>query len=65
MPRDGGQPATKGDVNRILGAIDAFAKKAESYDRAAVLHGESLTEHTRKLESHDKRLTILESSPNK
>ena len=47
--------ATKEDVSRILIAIDRFARKAEAYDRQAVLHGHILTDH-------EKRLASLESN---
>lgn len=56
--------ATKEDVSKILTAIDRFAGKAEGYDRAAVLHGKSLTEHEIRISDHDKRLVRLESGPN-
>ena len=36
--------ATKTDIDRILSAVEAFAGKAQVYDRAAVLHGQALTE---------------------
>lgn len=53
--------ATKKDIDRVIGHIDAFAKKAESYDRAAVLHGHTLTEHEEKLKGHESRISVLGS----
>lgn len=53
--------ATKDDVDRIMNAIDAFAKKAESYDGAAVLHGHALVEVQVNLKDHEKRLKTLEA----
>lgn len=54
--------ATKDDVDRIMNAIDAFAKKGEIYDRAAVLHGHALVEVQSSLKDHEKRLKTLESA---
>ena len=54
--------ATKDDVSRIMGAIDAFSKQSERGDRAMVLHGQALTEHGVKLQDHDRRIASLESS---
>lgn len=53
--------ATKDDVSRILGAIDAFAKKGETYDQKAISHGAILTDHEDKLRAHGRRLTSLET----
>lgn len=53
--------ATKDDVNRILGAIDSFAGKAQNYDRAAVLHGHALTELDFTVKDHEGRIKKLES----
>ena len=55
--------ATKSDVARILNAIDAFAGKAEAYDRKALSHGEILQNHEAKIRDHDRRLTVIESRP--
>lgn len=54
--------ATKADINRIMSAIDSFAKRSEHYDRAQVLHGHALTEVDVTLKDHEKRLAHLESS---
>lgn len=54
--------ATKEDVGRILNAIDSFAKKAVSYDRAAALHGHALTELQVGQKDHEKRLKSIESA---
>ena len=54
--------ATKADVNRIMDAIDSFAKRSEHYDRSQVLHGHALTEVEVTLKDHEKRLVHLESS---
>ena len=52
--------ATKTDVDRILSAVQAFAGKAQVYDRAAVLHGQALTEAEVMLRDHEKRLRVVE-----
>lgn len=54
--------ATKKDVERILGAIDAFAKKSENYDKAVTLHGPILTEVQVELKDHESRLKTLEAA---
>ncbi len=54
--------ATKDDINRVLNAIDAFAKKSENYDKAVTLHGPILTEVQVGLKDHEKRLNIIESA---
>ncbi len=53
--------ATKDDINRVLNAIDSFAEQARHYDRAAVLHGQTLTGHEVALKDHEKRIASLES----
>jgi hypothetical protein len=53
--------STKGDVDRILKAIDSFAGKAQNYDRAATLHGHSLTELQIQIKDHEGRIKDLES----
>ncbi|MBI5209586.1 MAG: hypothetical protein HY927_06380 [Elusimicrobia bacterium] len=53
--------STKEDIQRILSAIDSFAGKAQSYDRAAVLHGHSLTEVQAQVKDHEGRIKALES----
>ncbi len=55
--------ATKDDIGRVLNAIDAFAKKSETKDRAVVLHGHALTQVQTELKGHEKRLAVLESKP--
>ena len=55
--------ATKADINRIMSAIDSFAKRSEHDNRAVVLHGQTLTEVEVKLGDHEKRLARLESIP--
>jgi hypothetical protein len=52
--------ATKSDVDRIIGAVEAFAGKAQVYDRASVLHGRALTEAEVTLRDHEKRLRAIE-----
>ena len=37
--------ATKDDIRKILGAIDAFARKSENYDRKALVHDHRLRDH--------------------
>lgn len=53
--------ATKTDIDRVLVAIDRFAGKAESYDRAKTLHGHALTEAQVTLKDHERRIKRLES----
>lgn len=53
--------ATKDDIGRVLSAIDAFAGKAQSYDRARTLHGQSITELQIAVKGHEDRITALES----
>ena len=54
--------STKDDINRVLTAIDSFAKKAQNYDRVAVLHGRTLVEVEVSLKDHGERLEALESA---
>lgn len=71
----GGAPATKADVesakselraemsrntDKILRAIDVFAGKSDSRERAVVLHGRVLTEVQVTLKDHEGRLSALE-----
>lgn len=51
------------NTSNILNAIDAFAKKGETYDRKALSHGAILTDHEDKLRDHGRRLTSLEFKP--
>ena len=53
--------AEKTDISRILGAIDAFARKAENYDRKSFSHADILQEHEARLQSMDGRLKRLEA----
>lgn len=55
--------ATKDDIKRILDSIDDFSGKAVIYGRAAVLHGQAITELQVALKDHDRRLTTLETRP--
>ena len=45
--------ATKEDVNKILGVVDAFAQRIETYDRKTILHDARLSDH-------EARITRLE-----
>ena len=51
------------NTSRVLGAIDAFAKKAEAYDRKAMSHGAILQDHETALRDHGRRLGGLEKLP--
>jgi len=51
------------NTDRILGAIDAFARKGENYDKTAVLHGQVLTEVQLTLKDHSRRIGALEANP--
>ncbi|MBI5624727.1 MAG: hypothetical protein HY924_13190 [Elusimicrobia bacterium] len=53
--------ATKGDVQRIMSAIESFAGKAQTYDRASAVHGQSLTELQVQVKDHEGRIKNLES----
>ena len=53
--------ATKDDINRIMGAIDAFAAEALSYRNHDILRGGKIMEHEDKIKDHDKRLVLLEN----
>ena len=53
--------ATKDDVNRIMGAIDAFAAEALAYRNHDTLRGGKIMEHETKLKNHDDRLVLLEN----
>ena len=55
--------STKSDIDRVMNAIDAFARKAEAYDRKAFSHGDQLQGHEAKLQDHEKRLSSVESVP--
>lgn len=47
--------ASKEDVSKILNAIDAFAQKAENYDRKALFHDSRINDH-------EQRITQLEKT---
>ncbi|MDE2040663.1 MAG: hypothetical protein KGO96_13435 [Elusimicrobia bacterium] len=53
--------ATKDDVGRILGAIEHFAGKSDSANRAALIYGKSLTEAQATLNDHERRIVRLEA----
>lgn len=53
--------ATKEDVSRVLSAIDAFARKAEIYDRKTLSHPGILQDHEARLQDHERRIGRLES----
>jgi hypothetical protein len=55
--------ATKSDVKRILDSVDAFARRAEGYDRVAALHGHVLTEVQVQVKGHESRIKTLENRP--
>ncbi|MDD5658029.1 MAG: hypothetical protein PHF00_12330 [Elusimicrobia bacterium] len=54
--------ATKSDMERVLRAIDAFAAKAQGYDRVSALHGHSLTDVEVAVKDHERRNSSLESA---
>ena len=37
------------EVGKVLGAIDAFAQKAENYDRKAVFHESRINDHEERI----------------
>ncbi|MEE8425370.1 MAG: hypothetical protein V3S11_06055 [Elusimicrobiota bacterium] len=49
------------NTDRILGAIDAFARKAETYDRKALSHGSLLQDHIALLKQHGMRIDHIEA----
>lgn len=53
--------ATKSDIERVLGAIDAFTVKAQAYDQKTLSHPEMLQDHEARLVGHEKRLAALET----
>lgn len=53
--------ATKGDINRIMTAIDAFAAQALSYQNHDKLRGGKIMEHETKIGNHESRLVLLET----
>lgn len=53
--------ATKDDISRIMGAIDAFAAEALSARNHYTLRGGKIMEHETKLKNHDDRLVLLEN----
>ena len=46
---------------RVLGAIDAFARKAEAWDRKAYSHGHILMEHEALVRAYERRIRKLEA----
>ena len=54
------EKSDKTDIGRILGAIDAFARKAENYDRKSYSHPDILQDHESRLQSMDGLLKRLE-----
>jgi hypothetical protein len=42
--------STKEDVNNLLGALDAYAQKADSYMQETVMLGQQLNRHERWIE---------------
>ncbi len=48
------------NTDRIMGAIDDFAKKSEIANNAIVLHSRAITEMQVKLADHDRRLGAVE-----
>ena len=54
--------STKDDISRVLNAIDKFAGMAENYKRKDLERGHMLMEQHDKLENHEGRLTLLETS---
>lgn len=53
--------ANKADVERVLSAIDAFARKGETYDRKSYSHGDMLQNHEAQLRDHGRRIGALET----
>jgi outer membrane murein-binding lipoprotein Lpp len=54
--------ATKDDISRVIGAIDAFAAEALSYRNRDTLRGDRIMGHEEKLQNHERRLVLLENS---
>ncbi|HAZ08774.1 MAG TPA: hypothetical protein DCZ01_09705 [Elusimicrobia bacterium] len=48
-------------TSRVLQAIDAFTGKAQNSERAAVLHGQALTDVQVGMKDHERRITTLEA----
>ncbi len=51
------------NANRVITVLDRLVKTTEAANRAAVLHGQMLSEHAETLGDHGKRLSRLESAP--
>ena len=47
-------------IEKLTEAMDRFSGKAQSYDAAKTLHGQSLTEAQVKLNDHERRIKGLE-----
>ena len=54
--------STQDDINRVLNAMDAFAKRTENHDKVIPLHGHVLTEVRVELKNHEGRIQSLESA---
>ena len=54
--------ATKDDVSRLITHIDAFAAEAISHRNHDTLRGGKVMEHESKLENHESRITLLETT---
>ena len=54
--------ATKDDINRIMSAIDTFGSRDEDYGHKAEVNTHRLNEIEPKVEAHEKRIGILEST---
>jgi len=54
--------ATKADVQRILGAIDSFAGKLETYGRETLAIPATLDAQGKTLRDHEQRLRKLETA---
>ena len=54
--------ATKDDVSRLIAHIDAFAAEALSHRDHDTLRGGKVMEHESKLENHESRIALLETT---
>ena len=54
--------ATKDDVSRLITHIDAFAAEALSHRNHDTLRGGKVMEHETKLENHESRIALLETT---
>ena len=53
--------STKNDINRVLTAIDSIAGKTQDNNRAAIIHGQALTEDRVQLQNHERRIKSIET----